>query len=83
MINAEAAFRAPLEFPPGPAPYIEVGRRIDYELAAFGGSPPFRWEHSVGRTSGRPPLAIRKDSRGGEVSGSLPDHLATGRQRGP
>ena len=43
MINAEAAFQAPLEFPAGPAPHIEVGRHVDHELAVFGGSPPFRW----------------------------------------
>ena len=63
MINSEAAFRAPLEFPAGPAPYIEVGRHVDHELAAFGGSPPFRW--SV--RSGELPEGLRLQS--GRISG--------------
>lgn len=43
LINTEASFTAPLEFPTGPAPRIEVGQRVDYELPVFGGKAPFQW----------------------------------------
>ncbi len=43
LINPDAEFTAPLELPAGPAPVIESDREVDYELSAFGGSPPYRW----------------------------------------
>ena len=42
-INPKAAFRAPLEFPSGPLPYIEAGRPVEFEFPLFGGQAPFRW----------------------------------------
>ena len=43
LINTEASFAAPLEFPAGPTPYIEVGQQVEHELPAFGGKAPLRW----------------------------------------
>ena len=43
LVNTEASFVAPLEFPSGPTPYLEVGKRVEHELPAFGGEGPFRW----------------------------------------
>ncbi len=48
LINTEAEFVAPLEFPSGPAPYIEAGRQVEHRLPAFGGTPPFRWSVRAG-----------------------------------
>lgn len=43
LVNTEASFVAPLEFPSGPTPYIEVGQQIEHELPVFGGKAPFHW----------------------------------------
>ncbi len=43
LVNTEASFMLPLEFPAGPPPYIEIGQEIEHELPAFGGQAPFRW----------------------------------------
>ena len=43
LVNTEASFVAPLEFPSGPSPHIEVGQQVEYDLPAFGGKAPFRW----------------------------------------
>jgi hypothetical protein len=48
LINADAAFVAPLEFPSGPQPVIEVGKAIDEALYLYGGKAPFDWTHESG-----------------------------------
>lgn len=63
LINTEADFVAPLEFPAGPPPYIEVGKQVEYGFPVFGAKPPFRW--SV--RSGELPKRLRFDA--GKISG--------------
>jgi len=48
LINADAEFVAPLEFPAGPRPLIEVGTRVDYDIPLFGGKAPFEWDIKSG-----------------------------------
>jgi len=48
LINTEAKFVAPLEFPAGPRPLIEVGTEMQYSLPIFGGKPPFEWSIESG-----------------------------------
>ena len=43
LINPEAEFIAPLEFPDAPNPYMEVGIEMNYSLRVSGGKPPFQW----------------------------------------
>ena len=43
LINTEAAFSPPIEFPSGPGPYIETGLEVEHVLPVFGGEPPYRW----------------------------------------
>lgn len=47
-INTKATFVAPLEFPSGPAPLIEKGTPLTYNLPLFGGQPPFTWTLEAG-----------------------------------
>lgn len=44
LINSEASFSAPLEFPGSPQPYIVVGAPVDYQFYATGGQPPYQWQ---------------------------------------
>ena len=64
LVNTEASFEAPLEFPTGPTPYIEVGQRVAHELPAFGGEAPFRWT----LVSGDLPAGL--EISGGNLSGT-------------
>jgi len=43
LINPDAEFIAPLEFPSGPRPVIEVDRPAEAGLLVFGGKAPFKW----------------------------------------
>jgi len=43
IINTDAKFIAPLEFPGAPMPVIEIGKKIEYAFFVSGGSPPFKW----------------------------------------
>jgi len=43
LINPDAEFVAPLEFPSGPQPLIEVGKAVDTSLSLYGGKAPFVW----------------------------------------
>ncbi len=42
-IDPSAGFVAPLELPRGPAPSIEIGQAVEYDLYVTGGQPPYRW----------------------------------------
>lgn len=64
QINPDAAFIAPLEAPAGPDPLIEQGRAADFQPAAFGGNPPYRWNLQ----SGRLPKGLRLN--GGRIAGT-------------
>ena len=48
LVDTEAAFVAPVEFPSGPGPYIETGLEVDHEFAVFGGEPPYQWNVQSG-----------------------------------
>jgi hypothetical protein len=48
VINSEAEFVAPLEFPSGPGPRIELGVVLDFEFPVFGGKAPYRWSIESG-----------------------------------
>jgi len=48
LINTEAKFVAPLEFPAGPRPLIEAGTEMEYNLPIFGGKSPFEWSIESG-----------------------------------
>jgi hypothetical protein len=48
LINTQAEFVAPLEFPAGPRPLIEVGTAMEYDVPVFGGEPPFEWAVKAG-----------------------------------
>ena len=48
LINTEAKFVAPLEFPAGPRPLIEVGKAMKCDLTLFGGKPPYTWKIESG-----------------------------------
>jgi hypothetical protein len=43
LINPDAEFVAPMEFPGAPMPNIEVGKETDYTFYVCGGKPPFKW----------------------------------------
>jgi ADP-ribosylglycohydrolase len=43
LINANAKFIAPLEFPFAPMPAIEAGQPVDYSFLVSGGKPPYQW----------------------------------------
>jgi hypothetical protein len=43
LINTNAEFVAPMEFPGAPVPYIEIGKNVDYIFYVSGGKPPFKW----------------------------------------
>jgi hypothetical protein len=43
LINPDAEFVAPMEFPGAPMPYIEVGKETNYTFYISGGKPPFKW----------------------------------------
>ena len=44
MININAEFTAPLEFPSAPMPQIEINEPVDYSFVAVGGSEKYSWE---------------------------------------
>jgi len=44
VINADAKFTAPLEFPNAPMPIIEVGKKVEYDFFVSGGSAPYKWQ---------------------------------------
>ncbi len=48
LINTEAEFIAPLEFPSGPRPLVEVGKTMECDLTLFGGKPPYTWNIESG-----------------------------------
>jgi len=66
LINTDATFVAPLEFPAGPRPLIEVGTRVDYDVPIFGGKAPFEWDIESGSLP--PGLAFTDGTLSGEVS---------------
>jgi hypothetical protein len=43
LINPDAEFVAPMEFPGAPMPNIIVGEQTDYTFYVSGGKPPFKW----------------------------------------
>jgi len=43
MINPRAQYTAPLEFPSGPMPVIEIGKEVNYSFLVSGGTPPYKW----------------------------------------
>lgn len=43
LINTDAEFVVPLEFPGAPMPNIEVGKEIEYDFYVSGGKPPYKW----------------------------------------
>ena len=43
LINPDAVFIAPLEFPSAPMPRTEVGKNVDYTIQVSGGQAPFTW----------------------------------------
>ncbi len=43
IINKNARFKAPLEFPVGPDPIIEVGKEIDFEFFVSGSDDDLEW----------------------------------------
>lgn len=43
LINPDAEFVAPLEFPGAPMPYMEVGKEMEYPFYISGGKPPYQW----------------------------------------
>jgi hypothetical protein len=49
LINTDADFVAPLEFPGAPMPYIEVGQQTNYTFYVSGGNPPFKWSIQSGQ----------------------------------
>ena len=49
IINPDAQFSAPLEFPGAPMPAIEVGKEVEYSFFVSGGNPPFKWNVLKGR----------------------------------
>jgi len=49
IINPDARFSAPLEFPGAPMPIIEVGKKVNYNFLVSGGNPPFKWNVLKGR----------------------------------
>jgi len=48
LINPEAEFIAPLEFPSAPLPQMELGKEVDFTFQISGGLPPFTWNHLSG-----------------------------------
>ncbi|HKJ66784.1 MAG TPA: ADP-ribosylglycohydrolase family protein [bacterium] len=64
-INKNAHFFPPLELPAAPAPYIEIGKPVDYQFTAVGGQPPYHWEI----TEGEMPPGLK--FRNGEVTGKV------------
>ncbi len=48
-IDRAAEYVAPLEFPKGPQPVVEVGVNTDHRFQISGGVPPFRWYISDGK----------------------------------
>jgi len=63
IINPDARFSAPLEFPSAPMPAIEVGKEVEYSFFVSGGNPPFKWNVLKGRF----PEGIRFES--GKMTG--------------
>ena len=49
LINPDAEFVAPMEFPGAPMPNIEVGKNTDYRFYVSGGKPPFKWSVKSGQ----------------------------------
>jgi ADP-ribosylglycohydrolase len=49
LINTDAEFFAPMEFPGSPGPNIEVGKNTDYTFYISGGKPPFKWSVESGK----------------------------------
>ncbi|MBI2424274.1 MAG: ADP-ribosylglycohydrolase family protein [Candidatus Hydrogenedentes bacterium] len=41
LINADAAFVPPFEFPAGPRPLIETGKALEWAIPLFGGTAPY------------------------------------------
>ncbi len=48
VIDSEAKFVPPLEFPSGPRPYIETGHGLQWEVPIFGGTPPYSLRVATG-----------------------------------
>jgi len=48
VIDPQAEFVAPLEFPSGPQPLIEAGSALEFTFPVFGGKPPYRWRLASG-----------------------------------
>ncbi len=44
LINTQARFTAPLEFPVAPMPVLETGVPVNYHFMLSGGSGPFSWQ---------------------------------------
>jgi ADP-ribosylglycohydrolase len=44
LINQQAEFISPIEFPAGPLPVIEIGKPVDFTFWVTGGTPPFHWK---------------------------------------
>jgi hypothetical protein len=63
IINKNARFIAPLEFPVGPEPIIEVGKEIDFEFFVSGGDDDLDWAI----TDGNLPEGI--EFKNGKISG--------------
>jgi hypothetical protein len=49
LINPDAEFVAPMEFPGAPMPNIEVGKNTDYTFYISGGKAPFKWSVASGQ----------------------------------
>ena len=49
VINTDAKFDAPFEFPSAPMPIIEVSKKIEYKFFVSGGNPPFKWNILKGK----------------------------------
>ena len=49
LINTNAEFVAPMEFPGAPLPDIEVGKMTDYSFYISGGKAPFKWSLKSGQ----------------------------------
>ncbi len=49
LIDPQAEFIAPLEFPVASLPYIEIGKDVEHKFPVSGGKPPFKWHVLSGR----------------------------------
>lgn len=63
LINKNAEFSAPLEFPSAPLPYIEINKPVNFSFVALGGSGNYSWQITSGKL---PEGLVLKD---GKLSG--------------